>query len=170
MRSRFRRRATPIVDLDVTAFINLMVVLVAFFLSSIAYYQYSALELNIPPAAADGTSNPDEPLELEIIIRKDALEVNNRGVGLIRRIDNVAGVHDFAALSDLLRQIKARFPAKTSATILAEADAQYDLLVQAMDAARSYAVNVPGRAGYAELFPDLSIGDAPPVHTQGTPR
>lgn len=163
MRGRLRRRATPIVDLDVTAFINLMVVLVAFFLSSVAYYQFSTLELNIPPAAAGG-ANPPEALELEIIIRKDALEVNNRGAGLIRRIDKVAGDYDFIALSGLLKQIKTRFPDKTNSTILAEADIPYDVLVKTMDAARSYAVaGAHNKITYMELFPDLSIGDAPPA-------
>ncbi|MCC6301301.1 MAG: biopolymer transporter ExbD [Gammaproteobacteria bacterium] len=160
MRSRFRRRATPIVDLDVTAFINLMVVLVAFFLSSMAYYQFSTLELNIPPGAA-ADSSPAESLELEIVIRKDALEVSNRGTGLIRRIDNTAGVYDFTALSQLLRQVKTRFPGETSATILAEADIPYETLIQAMDTARSYAVGGSSQVNYVELFPDLSVGDAP---------
>jgi biopolymer transport protein ExbD len=167
MRGRLRRRATPIVDLDVTAFINLMVVLVAFFLSSVAYYQFSTLELNIPPASAGG-ANPAEALELEIIIRKDALEVNNRGAGLIRRIDKVAGDYDFIALSGLLKQIKTRFPDKTDSTILAEADVPYDVLVKTMDAARSYAVaGAHNKITYMELFPDLSIGDAPPVAAAG---
>lgn len=162
MRGRFRRRTTPIIDLDVTAFINLMVVLVAFFLSSVAYYQFSSLELNIPPGAA-GTPNQDESLELEIIIRNDALEVNNRGVGLVRRIDNAGGEYDFAALSGFLRQIKSRFPDKTNSTILAEADIQYEILVKVMDAVRSYAVSGPHKVTYVELFPDVSIGDAPPA-------
>ena len=77
-------------------------------------------------------TNPPEALELEIIIRKDALEVNNRGAGLIRRIDKVAGDYDFIALSGLLKQIKTRFPDKTNSTILAEADVPYDI-VKEMD-------------------------------------
>lgn len=162
MRGRFRRRATPIVDLDVTAFINLMVVLVAFFLSSVAYYQFSALELNIPPGAA-GASNAAESLELEIIIRKDALEVHNRGAGLIRRIDNAGDAYNFTALAELLKQIKSRYPDKTNSTILAEADIQYEILVKAMDAVRSYPVSGLSKVTYVELFPDVSIGDAPAV-------
>lgn len=167
MRGRLRRRATPIVDLDVTAFINLMVVLVAFFLSSVAYYQFSTLELNIPQSAAGGT-DAAESLELEIIIRQDALEVNNRGAGLIRRIDKVAGEYDFVALSGLLKQIKTRFPDKTDSTILAEADIPYEVLVKTMDAARSYAVaGAHNKITYMELFPDLSIGDAPAAPAAG---
>lgn len=160
MRSRSRRRASPIADLDVTAFINLMVVLVAFFLSSVTYFQFSSLELKIPPAA-ENAANPDAALALEIIIRKNALEVGDRNGGLIRRLDSRDGTYDFKGLNDLLKQIKARFPDKTDATILAEADIPYDVLVKTMDATRSYVVPNPDKIVYAELFPELSIGDAP---------
>jgi biopolymer transport protein ExbD len=160
MKSRSRRRASPIADLDVTAFINLMVVLVAFFLSSVTYFQFSSLELKIPPAA-ENAANPDAALALEIIIRKNALEVGDRNGGLIRRLDSHNGAYDFKGLNDLLKQIKARFPDKTDATILAEADIPYDVLVKTMDATRSYVVPNSNKIIYAELFPELSIGDAP---------
>ena len=160
MKSRSRRRASPIADLDVTAFINLMVVLVSFFLSSVAYFQFSSFDLKIPPAV-ESAPNPADALTLEITIRKDALEVGDRNGGLIARLGNKAGAYDFKALNELLKQIKSRFPDKTDATILAEADISYDVLVQTMDATRSYVIANPGKVSYAELFPDLSIGDAP---------
>lgn len=106
MRGRFRRRASPIADLDVTAFINLMVVLVAFFLSSVTYFKFSSLELNIPPAST-GDADRKAPLELEIIIRKDALEVNNRRGGLIRRLPQQDKRYDYPALGALLKELKA---------------------------------------------------------------
>jgi biopolymer transport protein ExbD len=164
MRTRSGHRRSPIADLDVTAFINLMVVLVAFFLSSVTYFQFSSLELKIPPAAEDA-ANPGQNLALEITIRKDALEIGDRNSGLIRRIDNTAGAYDYKALNEFLRQIKSRFPDKTEATILAEANIPYDVLIKTMDATRTYVMANPGKIAYAELFPDLSIGDAPAAAT-----
>lgn len=160
MRSRSSRRRSPIAELDVTAFINLMVVLVAFFLSSVTYLQFSALELKIPPAAV-GAANLNANLALEIAIRKDSLEVGDRNSGLMRRINNASGNYDYAGLTEFLKQIKARFPDKTEATILSEADIPYDVLIKTMDATRTYVVANPGEVIHAELFPDLSIGDAP---------
>lgn len=160
MRARFRRRASPIADLDVTAFINLMVVLVSFFLSSVTYFQFSSLELNIPPAST-GSAADKAPLELEVIIRHDALEVNNRNGGLIRRLDNQNGAYNYKALTEVLTAIKADYPQKLDAAILSETDVPYDVLVQTMDAVRSYAVNSGAKVSYVELFPDISIGDAP---------
>jgi biopolymer transport protein ExbD len=155
-----RRRASPIADLDVTAFINLMVVLVAFFLSSVTYFQFSALNLKIPPSIQNAP-NPSEALNLEVIIRKNALEVGDRKIGLISRIEKRGDSYDFKALNNLLKQIKTRFPDKTDATILSEADIPYDILIKTMDATRNYTIVTPNKISYAELFPDLSIGDAP---------
>jgi biopolymer transport protein ExbD len=160
MIGRSRRRASPIADLDVTAFINLMVVLVAFFLSSVTYFQFSALSLKIP-SSIENAPNPGEALSLEVVIRKNALEVGDRNAGLIRRIENKGGGYDFKALNHLLKQIKSRFPDKTAATILSEPDIPYDVLIKTMDATRNYVITTPDKISYAELFPDLSIGDAP---------
>ena len=160
MRTRSGHRRSPIADLDVTAFINLMVVLVAFFLSSVTYFQFSSLELKIPPAT-EGAANPAESLNLEIIIRKNSLDVGDRNKGVMRSIDNKDGAYDYKALNEFLKQIKSRFPDKTEASILAEADIPYDVLISTMDAARTYVVTDAGKIVYGELFPDLSIGDAP---------
>jgi len=160
MIGRTRRRASPIADLDVTSFINLMVVLVAFFLSSVAYFQFSALSLKIP-SSVENAPNPSEALALEVIIRKNALEVGDRNAGLISRIAKKGDDYDFKALNHLLKQIKSRFPDKTDATILSEPEIPYDILVKTMDATRNYVVVTPDKVSYAELFPDLSIGDAP---------
>jgi biopolymer transport protein ExbD len=160
MRSRAGQRRSPIAELDVTAFINLMVVLVAFFLSSVTYFQLSSLDLKIPPAAEGGPA-PDDKLALEITIRKHALEVGDRNKGLIRRFDNTAGGYDYQGLNQFLKEVKARFPDMTEATILSEADISYDVLINTMDAVRTFATPVSGKTVYAELFPDLSIGDAP---------
>ncbi|MGA8146454.1 MAG: biopolymer transporter ExbD [Gallionellaceae bacterium] len=160
MIGRSRRRGSPIADLDVTAFINLMVVLVAFFLSSVTYFQFSALSLKIPPAI-ENAPNPSQSLALEVVIRKDGLEVGDRNAGLISRIEKKGNEYDFKTLNSLMKQIKSRFPAKTEATILSEADVPYDVLVKTMDATRNFAVVTPDKVSYAELFPDISIGDAP---------
>ena len=83
-----------------------MVALASFFLSSVTYYQFSSLELNIPPAST-GAANEKAPLEHKDIIRHDALEVNNRNGGLIRRIDIQGGAYDYKALREVLKGLKA---------------------------------------------------------------
>ena len=72
LRSRNRHRET--VELNITAFMNLMVILVPFLLITAVFSQVSILELNLP---ADGTdaAEPAEPeLQLEITIRGTSIE------------------------------------------------------------------------------------------------
>ena len=57
--------------------------------------------------------------------------------------------------------LKRLFPIELAVTLLLEANIDYDVLVQVMDATRSYRVDEPGEIERAELFPEISIGDAP---------
>ena len=68
-----------------------------------------------------------------------------------------------------MEQIKTRFPDKTDATVLAEPDTAYDVLVQVMDAVRVGHQAQGDAVVRAELFPDISVGDAPIRAGQGAP-
>jgi biopolymer transport protein ExbD len=157
---RLRRRLSKQPgDMNITAFMNLMVILVPFLLITAVFSRMTILELNLPPASSS-TNETRQELQLEITIRQDALEVGDRRSGLIKRIDNVKG-YDFKTLSEVMKQIKTRFPDKLNATILSEPDTSYDVLVQVMDAVRVVEIVQAGAVTQAELFPDISIGDAP---------
>jgi biopolymer transport protein ExbD len=156
---RLRRRLSKQPgDMNITAFMNLMVILVPFLLITAVFSRMTILELNLPPASSS-TNETRQELQLEITIRQDALEVGDRRSGLIKRIDNVKG-YDFKTLSEVMKQIKTRFPDKLNATILSEPDTSYDVLVQVMDAVRVVEIVQAGAVTQAELFPDISIGDA----------
>lgn len=159
MSIRVRRIRKHAVELDITAFMNLIVVLVPFLLSSAVFSRLAIVELNLP-AGSSSFSNLKENLQLEVVIRRDGFEIGDRVGGLIRRIDNTAQGYDYASLSSLMQQLKVRFPDKLDATVLAEQDTSYDVLVQAMDAVRS-ARSEQSKNGAIELFPDISVGDAP---------
>ena len=96
-------------------------------------------------------------------MRPDALDVGDRIGGLIQHIPNTDKGYDTVALAGLIEQIKAKFPDKTSATVLAQPDTPYDALVQVMDAVRAKRVAHGPKVTVTELFPEISIGDAPPV-------
>lgn len=159
MRSRKRRLRRHSVELDITAFMNLIVVLVPFLLTSVVFSRLAILELNLPAGAA-GPTELKRDLQLEITIRPEALEVGDRNSGLIQRIARNDQGHDYPALSELMQNLKARFPQKQEATILLESETAYDTLVQVMDAVRVATPNA-GTPARRELFPEISIGDAP---------
>ncbi len=155
-----RSRSIEAAELNITAFMNLMVILVPFLLITAVFSRVAILQLNLPTGnTAKGAEKPE--FHLQVIIRDPALEIADSRGGLIKRIPKKSDKHDYVALSKLLQQVKARFPDKTAASILSEPDTSYDTLVQVMDSVRMFKSVQFGEAINAELFPDISIGDAP---------
>jgi biopolymer transport protein ExbD len=157
---RRRLHKTP-AHLEITAFINLIVVLVPFLLSTAVFTRLAVMALNLPAQQSAVEQLKGNNLQLEIVIRRDALEVGDRIGGLIQRIERKGEAHDVGALAALMVQLKARFPDKVDATLLAEPDTPYDHLVQVMDAVRGTVTAQGPRLVHADLFPNISIGDAP---------
>lgn len=165
MARRKHRRPIQQADLDITAFMNLMIVLVPVLLLSMVFSHTAVLDLNFPISDNSLVNLDEENLQLQLIIRKDSLAVGDTQNGLIRRIDNTDGNYNFDALVDLLKQIKARVPDKTEITLLLSENIDYQTLVTAMDKTRSYPAVVAASVVEAELFPDISIGDAPSLES-----
>jgi biopolymer transport protein ExbD len=160
MRSKWRkRRSAEAPELEITAFMNLMVVLVPFLLITAVFSRLAIIELNLPAAS---TVAAEEPVfQLEVIVRGDSLEVGERTNGLLTRLPRTDGKYDFKGLGAYLQRLKASYPDMSNATVLLEPNVPYDTLVQVMDALRSFEARQSGRFVQAELFPDISIGDAP---------
>jgi biopolymer transport protein ExbD len=163
MRSRRIRRHAA--ELDVTAFINLIVVLVPFLLSTAVFTRLSVIDLSLPAQSSGAVEQLKvNDLKLEIVLRPDALEVGDRIGGLIQRIPNTPGAdggYDLATLSLLMQQIKAKFPDTATATLLAQPETPYDTLIQLMDVVREVPVAAGSKVKPLPLFPEISIGDAP---------
>jgi biopolymer transport protein ExbD len=155
---RIRRHAA---ELDVTAFINLIVVLVPFLLSTAVFTRLSVIDLSLPAQTSGVEQLKVDELKLEVVIRPDALEVGDKIGGLIARIPNSAQGYDTAVLAQIVAQLKTRFPKQANATVLAQPETSYEALVQIMDALRERPA--AGKQPSVPLFPDISIGDAPIV-------
>ena len=158
---RVRRLRKTAAHLEITAFINLIVVLVPFLLSTAVFTRLSVVELSLPAQNSGLEQLKAENLQLEIVVRLDSLEVGDRIGGLIKSLPNTPTGADVRALSALVQQIKTRFPDQTAATVMAEPNTSYDTLVQVMDAVRSARVADGAKLVRADLFPAISIGDAP---------
>ena len=159
---RVRRLRKEAAHLEITAFINLIVVLVPFLLSVAVFTRLSVIELSLPAQSNDKIEQlKDHNLQLEVVVRPEALEVGDRLGGLIERIPATASGPDLTRLQALIQQIKTKFPDKQEATVLAEPNTSYDTLVQVMDAVRAGHRVQDQKLVSAELFPNISIGDAP---------
>ena len=156
-----RRGMKENLDLDITTFLNLMVVLVPFLLISAVFSRVTILELSVPTGAgASAMSNPD--FTIEVVVRKTGLELAN-GVSVVAAMPKKDGEYDFNQLSEMLVRLKKDYPQKEDATVLMEPDIEYDSLIQVMDRVRE--TELPDEGGEevrkVELFPLISIGDAP---------
>jgi biopolymer transport protein ExbD len=158
--SRIRRHAA---ELDVTAFINLIVVLVPFLLSTAVFTRLSVIDIALPAQNSGVEQLKVDELKLEVVLRGDAIEVGDKIGGLIARIPNTPSGYDTGALAQIVEQLKGRFPKQANATVLALPDTSYEALVQVMDAVRERPVPPSGKGQATPLFPDISIGDAPQV-------
>lgn len=147
-------------ELDITTFLNLMVVLVPFLLITAVFSRITIMELDIPTGASGSLDKPK--VNIEVILRNNRLEIGN-GIGVIAKIPNIDGKHDIAKLSAQMQKIKANYPDKTDATILIEPDIDYENMVRVMDAVRSAELKQEGtdKPKKVVLFPDMSLGEAP---------
>jgi biopolymer transport protein ExbD len=147
-------------ELDITTFLNLMVVLVPFLLITAVFSRITIMELDIPAGNSGADNKPK--VTIEVIVRKDKLELGN-GQGVIARLANVNGKYDLDKLSGYLQKIKGNYPDKTDATILIEPDIEYDYMIKVMDAVR--VAELPQEDSEeplkVALFPDMSLGEAP---------
>jgi biopolymer transport protein ExbD len=156
-----RRRAKQSVELDMTTFLNLMVVLVPFLLITAVFSRITIVELSMPSASAGKA--PSQPrFAVEVIVRERGLELTN-GTAVIASIPKVEGEYDLEALSELVMSLKHDHPDKEDASVLLEPTIEYDHLIQVMDAVRSaeLVADDSGQTTRVALFTELSIGDAP---------
>ena len=154
-----RRQRRP-AELLLVPMIDIFTVLVTFLLMTAVFSRTVVLQLNLP-ASQEDFKEPPPGLQLEVVVRKDLIQVTDRNSGPLATMPNTPQGYDFETLTGYLKRVKAKFPEKTDATVLLESDIPYDTLVQVMDRVRVFEVSDGLGTKQAELFPDISIGDAP---------
>lgn len=163
---RRRHRHKEEAELDITSFMNLMIILVPVLLMSMVFARITVLDLQLPQSANSEASDSDQPNEqVELVIRDGYFQVNFPAGVPVERVPHQDGAPDLPALSELLQQVKQALKNdgidKNDIVILSEPDTPYQTLVSAMDTARSFKAVVAASVVDAELFPVISLGDAP---------
>jgi len=160
-RHQRKRRREEAPELDITSFLNLMVVLIPFLLISAVFSRVTILELSVPTSAGGSALNTPN-FAIEVIVRKTGLEIAN-GSSVEAAIPKKNDQYDMQMLYEMLKRLKAQYPEKDDATVLMEPDIEYDYLIKIMDAVRGAEVQMEGSDEVKKmvLFPNISIGDAP---------
>jgi biopolymer transport protein ExbD len=153
---RHRRKQPFDTDLDITAFMNLMVVLVPFLLITAVFSQLSILELLLPGNQYNH-SEPPKNLGLEVrVFNTGSISVHTKNKGVIAEVK--APAVTTSKLNALLRDVKNRFPSETAITLLIEDNVAYEDVIHFMDAVRLTTKEVNGKIIKVALFPDIAIG------------
>jgi biopolymer transport protein ExbD len=158
----YRRRTRDPSELDMTTFLNLMVVLVPFLLITAVFSRITIVELSLPSSAGGG--KPKEAVfRVEVIVREQGLELTN-GNAVIATIPKVDDEYDLDTLSELVMSLKHDHPDTNDASVLLEPQIAYDHLIEVMDAVRSAELSPEdgeGEITRVALFTDIAVGDAP---------
>jgi len=157
----YKRRTGNTYEIDVTTFLNLMVVLVPFLLITAVFSRLTIVELNLP-SSAGGATNQADNFRVEVIVRDAGMEISN-GSAIIASIPKTEDEYDFETLSDMMVELKRAYPEHEEASVLMEAQIPYDYLIRVMDTVRSVEVPTDVESEYEmyALFTEISVGDAP---------
>ena len=147
-------------ELNITAFLNLMVILVPFLLITAVFSRLTVLELNLPALDAKGEDSTKVKLQLELVIREHSFDIQDANIGLIKKIERTQKDSQWKQFTDAMVAIKTRFPDESSISLLLEPEVDYKTMIKVMDKVRSAQVVVGFSVETVVLFPDISIGDA----------
>jgi len=168
-RRKYRKQEA---ELDITSFMNLMIILVPVLLMSMVFSHITVLDLTLPDVSSSSTPNDDPKKEtLELVIEEDQLLINYPAGAPLRRIPKITDeesgdlVYDYVMLSKVLQEVKRLLKEKDiekdDILILSQANTTYQTIVKSMDTVRSFKAVVAASVVDAELFPVISLGDAP---------
>jgi len=160
-RARGQRRRVHIAgrsDLDITAFLNLMVVLLPFLLTTAVFSRLAVIGVNVPtPTPETEAAAPPPPPDpnrytLALRLEDDAVVVRSGREAPVTVPRDADGAYDTARLAALLAGLKAAHPEHDTADVYARPGTPYRELIAVMDA-------VSYRAEGGPLFADVRLGE-----------
>lgn len=156
-----KKRLPEVVELNVTAFLDLMVSLICFSLITAVFSQMTVVELNLPALNAKRAEQQEIKLALQLVVRENSFDIQDVNLGLIRQIARDPKNPDWKIFNKVLLEIKYRFPDEQDITLLLDSTINYKTMIDVMDHVRSAEVVNNATIETIELFPNISIGDAP---------
>jgi biopolymer transport protein ExbD len=169
-------------ELDITSFMNLMIVLVPVLLMMMVFSRITVVELVLPGIEALGADEPVEDQRLEILVSDDSLNIffpqgylvksipkipneDEDGEALVSNGEEPPLQHDFTGLQNTLKLVKQTLLAKAvdkkDIILMLPDDTDYQTIISLIDATRSYKDVVAASVVDAELFPEVSLAEAP---------
>lgn len=151
-------------ELDVTSFLNLMIVLVPVLLLSMTFTQITLLEISLPELTGGSGTSAEAQSQLEVVLAEEGFKVYYPENTLIQEIPRKqvedGSIYDYATLSLVLREVKKQLQEKKDILLLSEPQVNYQELVSTMETVKSYKTTVVTDVVEVELFPEISLDNA----------
>lgn len=162
MNFKYESKSVTDSELEITSFMNLMIVLVPVLLLSMTFTQIRVLEVNLPALTGGSVAAPDPQSELEVRIEHTGFRVllDEQVVQEIPLKETAnEKQYDYAHLSQVMQAIKQQLPEKLDIVVISTPDVEYQNLVFTMDSVKSFKTVVAASVVEIELFPEISLGD-----------
>jgi len=157
-------KGTDEAEIDVTAFMNLMIVLVPVLLLSMTFTQITVMDITLPELTGGDAVSGSEQSPLEVEINSDGFKIYYPTNVMIQDIPLKEGEegleYNHRHLSRVLQEVKNQLPEKQDILVLTSPEVTYQNLVQTMDTVKSYKTVLATNLVEVELFPNISLGDA----------
>jgi biopolymer transport protein ExbD len=164
MNLKFQYKGADQAELEITSFMNLMIVLVPVLLLSMTFTQITVLDVKLPELTGGPAVSATAQSELEIRITTEGFKVYYPDNVLVKTIpvseSTEGNAYDYEQLSLVMQEIKRQLPEKRDALLLSDHNVDYQSLVFAMDALKSYKTVIAASVVEIELFPEICLGDA----------
>ncbi|MGB0833241.1 MAG: ExbD/TolR family protein [Psychrobium sp.] len=161
------RQARQEQELDITSFMSLMIVLVPVLLMMMVFSHITILELKLPSDIDEISAAPNDELKnLELLVGDKDMALYYPQGALLKTIPATDdGQLNYPLLVQALKEVKyllnEKGIEKKDINLLLPPTTDYQTIVTVMDSVRSYKAVVAASVVDAELFPDVSLSDAP---------
>lgn len=158
-----KNRLEQVADIDVTTFMNLMVILVPFLLVTAVFSRMTVLQLQLPSKDAEsGAAAPlDIQLQLELTPQEWILRSNDTDE--ITRLNAPQNYQEWRRFEEALVEIKSRFPEEKAITLFFDRQVPYKSMLEVMDHVRQTQIVTGAQAQWVELFPEIALGRHEPA-------
>jgi biopolymer transport protein ExbD len=155
-----KNRLSAVADIDVTTFMNLMVILVPFLLVTAVFSRMTVLQLQLP--AKDSPEAEPAAVQLQIAISPQQWILRSNATAVIAQIAPPQTPSQWRQFSEALIEIKRQFPEEKAITLLFSRQVPYQQVLAVMDHVRQTQVVVGTEVTPVELFPDIALGSENP--------
>ncbi|MCT7357784.1 MAG: biopolymer transporter ExbD [Thalassobium sp.] len=159
MAFKMNRRMAEDTDIDITSFMNLMIVLVPVLLLSLTFTKVRVLDINLPELSGGQSAAELSQSQLDVMVDSEGFAVYFPTGKLLKKIPLKENQYDYRELSQLMRDLKNQLSDKKDATIIAAKNVEYQTLISTMDTIKSYKTVLAASLVEVELFPEISLGD-----------